>query len=216
MILAIETSGAICGVAVHDGAHIVALREDDRPRIHDEVLMSQIQGVLGDAGISFAQLTAVACSVGPGSFTGIRIGLSAAKGLCFSLNIPLVPVPTLDALAFAAVDDARSRGATRIVVALIAEGEKCYYGAFDGAGTRLEAYQTLLRSALPPVGANTLVIGSASLYFTARGAGPEDGISLPRVRFVANLGATLFARGISENPTLTEPLYVTTVVHTPL
>lgn len=215
MILAIETSGAICGVALHNGTEIVALREDDRPRIHDAVLVDQVKGVLADAGVSADALTAVACSIGPGSFTGLRIGLSVAKGLCFSLGIPLVAVPTLDSLAFAARDVATLHECDRIIVALTAEGEKCYVGMFDAFGARLEEHRTLLRGALPEVGANMLVIGTAALYFTSRGAGPENGISLPRVRYTAELGATMLARGMADNPAHTEPLYVTTVVHTP-
>lgn len=216
MILAIETSGPVCGVALHDGARVVAEREDERPRIHDAVLDGQVKQVLSAAGVAPSDLRAVACAIGPGSFTGIRIGMSMAKGLCYALRIPLVAVPTLDAMAHAARSEARNRSAHTIVALLNAESNRCYYCAFDADARRLEAYQTLRRDALPKLAADALVIGNAALYFSDSGMESDAALTLPRVRFVASLGAELFSMGMVEDPVHVEPLYVTPVAHSAL
>ena len=214
MILAIETSGTVCGAALHDGNAIVAVREDDRPRIHDAALTDQIKGVLEDSHIDWEQIDAVACSIGPGSFTGIRIGLSMAKGLCYSLGKKMVAVPTLDSMAFAARGAAKRGGATRIITALTAESDKCYVCSYDLDGNRLEEYRTVRRNDITNPGSGALVIGTASLYFTGREIASEIGITLPRVRYVAELGSVLYTKGTVVDPEQTDPMYVTTVVHT--
>lgn len=214
MILAIETSGTVCGAALHDGNAIVAVREDDRPRIHDAALTGQIRGVLEEGHIGWEQIDAVACSIGPGSFTGIRIGLSMAKGLCYSLGKKLVAVPTLDSLAFAARTAAHRAGANRIIAALAAESDKCYVCSYDLEGNRLEDYRTVRRNDITDPGTGALVIGTASLYFTGREIASEIGITLPRVQYIAELGSVLYARGTGNDPEHTDPLYVTSVVHT--
>ena len=213
MILAIETSGTVCGVALHDGARIIAMREDERPRVHDTVLSTQIHDVLNEAGIAAGSLDAVACSIGPGSFTGLRIGLSMAKGLCYALGKPLVPVPTLDALAFSARSRAAELGSDRLIAAILAEGDKFYCGVFDGNAARMEDYRTLRRTELPLFTPRTLVIGTAGLYFTGQGNGPVVEAVVPRVAHVAELGSVLHANGRGREPAGVEPLYVTLVVH---
>lgn len=104
-LLAIDTATALCGVAVlevpaagDDGAERSAVRRE-RVTTHSERLLSLIADCLGELGLVPAQLDAVACSAGPGSFTGLRIGVATAKGLCFALSRPLVLVSSLETLA---------------------------------------------------------------------------------------------------------------------
>ena len=83
-----------------DGARVLAFREEESERLtHAERLNVFIGEVLREAGVAFAQLEAVAVGIGPGSYTGLRIGLSAAKGLCYALRIPIIGMGTLDILA---------------------------------------------------------------------------------------------------------------------
>jgi tRNA threonylcarbamoyladenosine biosynthesis protein TsaB len=98
VILAIETSTDICSVALLRGSEVVALREGGGSE-HARLLAVYIDEVLREAGIAPSALEAVAVSAGPGSYTGLRIGLSTAKGLCYALGIPLIAVGSLDALA---------------------------------------------------------------------------------------------------------------------
>lgn len=99
-ILCLETASTNCSVALSVDGSVAAFKEDNgRNYSHSESLHVFIEEMLADAGVSLNDLDAVAVSKGPGSYTGLRIGVSAAKGLCFSLDIPLISVPTLDNLA---------------------------------------------------------------------------------------------------------------------
>ncbi len=98
-VLAIETSTLAGGVALAEPERIVSEYALDVRTTHSERLMPAIDRLLADAGWALATLDGLAVSVGPGSFTGLRIGISTAKGLAFGLDVPIAPVPTLDALA---------------------------------------------------------------------------------------------------------------------
>lgn len=100
LILSLETSGKVCSVAIHDDAKLLATSELHVEQSHASKLAVLIDEVRKLSNIEFNQLKAVAISSGPGSYTGLRIGTSTAKGLCFSLDIPLVAVGSLDLLSF--------------------------------------------------------------------------------------------------------------------
>jgi tRNA threonylcarbamoyladenosine biosynthesis protein TsaB len=98
-VLAVETSTLAGGVALLDGDRLRGEYLLDVTATHSERLMPAIERLLADAGWTPADLTGLAVAVGPGSFTGLRIGLSAVKGLAVALGVPVAPVPTLDAMA---------------------------------------------------------------------------------------------------------------------
>ena len=102
LILHIETSENICSVALSQGRKLIAERESEGERSHASLVTVLIQEVLEMGRKELSQLQAVSVSKGPGSYTGLRIGVSAAKGLCFGLNIPLIAVNTLEALCYGA------------------------------------------------------------------------------------------------------------------
>jgi tRNA threonylcarbamoyladenosine biosynthesis protein TsaB len=99
MILGIETATEVCGVALTEHGDVKAERSLEGRHLHAEELMVLLRDVCDAAQVSPSALEAVAVSIGPGSFTGLRIGLSVAKGLAFACSLPLVAVPTLEALA---------------------------------------------------------------------------------------------------------------------
>jgi tRNA threonylcarbamoyladenosine biosynthesis protein TsaB len=100
-ILHLETSTKVCSVALSKDGELQHLREiADDQYAHGEQLTILIEYVLKDAGIMAPVLSAVSVASGPGSYTGLRIGVSTAKGLCYALNIPLIAVDTLTSLAF--------------------------------------------------------------------------------------------------------------------
>jgi len=100
-VLGIETSTAVCSVGLADETGKVMQRSIVESRIHSEKLLVLVQEVCEEAGAALDRVSGVAVSIGPGSFTGLRIGLSSAKGLCAALDIPLVAVPTFEAVAAA-------------------------------------------------------------------------------------------------------------------
>lgn len=99
LILGIETSTKICSVAISEGDKVLAIKEEGGAYSHSEKLTIFIETVLKQSGKSLNELDAIAVSKGPGSYTGLRIGVSAAKGLCYALDIPLIAVSTLKAMA---------------------------------------------------------------------------------------------------------------------
>ncbi len=98
-ILSIETSTSMCSVALHERGALLALAEIKEPGAHAEKLLLLVDEVFEKAELSFGDLDAVAVSQGPGSYTGLRIGVSTAKGIAYGLDIPLIGINTLQAMA---------------------------------------------------------------------------------------------------------------------
>lgn len=98
-ILLIETATEICSVAIAAEGKIISCRENREGFRHSELLTSFTDELLKEADLSPGQLDAVCVSKGPGSYTGLRIGVSAAKGICYALGIPLMAISTLESLA---------------------------------------------------------------------------------------------------------------------
>ncbi|GAB4141073.1 MAG: tRNA (adenosine(37)-N6)-threonylcarbamoyltransferase complex dimerization subunit type 1 TsaB [Bacteroidia bacterium] len=98
-LLLLETSAAVCSVALAAEGRVISRRAMTEPNRHAEFLTVYCEEVLHEAGIKIRDLDAVAVSSGPGSYTGLRIGVSAAKGICYATGIPLIAIPTLDVMA---------------------------------------------------------------------------------------------------------------------
>jgi tRNA threonylcarbamoyladenosine biosynthesis protein TsaB len=111
-VLGIETATSVCGAAIVDAGRVISSRSVMSQQVHSERLIGLIDDCARDTGPAGA----VAVSIGPGSFTGLRIGLSVAKGIAYAASIPLVAVPTLGALAFRA---AQAPGAGSVIAAMI-------------------------------------------------------------------------------------------------
>ena len=99
MILCLETATPVCSVALNDGCCTLALRETEGQNAHSEKITNFIREAMETAGIDYRQLDAVAVSKGPGSYTGLRIGVSTAKGICYAADVPLMAIDTLEAMA---------------------------------------------------------------------------------------------------------------------
>lgn len=98
-ILLLETATAVCSVALAQGETVVAERRSDAPNAHSSKLSVFIGEILAEGGMKPSELDAVCVSSGPGSYTGLRIGVSSAKGFCYALGLPLLSVPTLRGMA---------------------------------------------------------------------------------------------------------------------
>ena len=104
-LILIETSTALCSVALAEDGAITAYRESSAPKAHASLTAVFIQEVLDERGIRLDDCDAVCVSMGPGSYTGLRVGVSTAKGLCFGAGKPLIAVGTLDTLVAQAEKD---------------------------------------------------------------------------------------------------------------
>ncbi len=110
LILSIETSGQSCSVSLNDQGTSLGFLEVNEPQAHAARLAVLIEKVVESASVAIKDLKAVAVSAGPGSYTGLRIGVSSAKGICLSLGIPLIAINTLDVLAFHAKKEIAESG----------------------------------------------------------------------------------------------------------
>ena len=104
-ILLIETSTALCSAALAEDGAITAYKESSAPKAHASLTAVFIQEILGERGLTLADCDAVCVSMGPGSYTGLRVGVSTAKGLCFGAGKPLLAVGTLDTLVAQAMEE---------------------------------------------------------------------------------------------------------------
>ena len=100
MILCLETATPTCSVAINEKGKTLALRECKGQNAHSEKITLFIKEVLEETGLQAEQLDAVAVSKGPGSYTGLRIGVSTAKGVCYAADLPLLAIDTLHAMAY--------------------------------------------------------------------------------------------------------------------
>lgn len=103
MILCLETATPSCSVALVHKSEVLAFEEDPKGQNHSEKITLFIESVMKRSGIAYNDLDAVAVSMGPGSYTGLRIGVSTAKGLCYAVSKPLIAIPTLEAMVYGMV-----------------------------------------------------------------------------------------------------------------
>jgi tRNA threonylcarbamoyladenosine biosynthesis protein TsaB len=213
-VLAIDTSTEALSVALRDDQSTIE-RGLETARGHAEQILSLIDAVLGEAGVRLSQLDGIAAGVGPGSFTGVRISVAVAQGLSYGAGLPVVPITSLEALAFAAIET----GADRVIACLDARMGEVYWGCFAAEPLRgLRALGSLDVSA-----AGLVRLPSAGRY---RGVGrgftayPElaallgvevdarSAAALPNAADMASLGARRLAAGEGLDPADLKPEYV--------
>lgn len=136
MLLAFDTATPFVTVALHDGEDVVVELSSERPMKHGEDLAPLIERALREAGVVRQDLTGIAVGVGPGPFTGLRVGLVTARTLAFVLELPVYGVCTLDVLAVEAVDTGAV--AQEFVVATDARRKEVYFASYGADGRRLD------------------------------------------------------------------------------
>ncbi len=222
-LLAIETATDVCGVALMEDARVTATLTLARPRRHAEQLVSLIRDALRYGGLEAGALGAVAVSMGPGSYTGLRIGVSTAKGLALAVGAQLVGVPTLEALAATALPAADPGDV--VCAAFNARREEVYAAAFrvgaDAGLTPLAETTALptgdLPTWLPVQTAGRLWLVGEGAPAAAEALAPTWGARLralppdaypPDAAAVARLGHDRLARGETEDVGAFEPFYL--------
>ncbi|HNW90045.1 MAG TPA: tRNA (adenosine(37)-N6)-threonylcarbamoyltransferase complex dimerization subunit type 1 TsaB [Bacteroidales bacterium] len=131
LILHIETATNICSVALSDDEKLLALRETSRTNSHSEKITVFVQEVLAESKTEIKDIDAVNVSMGPGSYTGLRIGVSVAKGLCYALDKPLISTGTLTAMAYGAMQQCPDMdNSTLLCPMLDARRMEVYYALF--------------------------------------------------------------------------------------
>ncbi|MBX3530604.1 MAG: tRNA (adenosine(37)-N6)-threonylcarbamoyltransferase complex dimerization subunit type 1 TsaB [Rhizobiaceae bacterium] len=206
MLLAIDTCASLCAASVSDDGAELGRCVRDIGTGHAEQLMDVIAEALSAAGRAYRDITGIAVAVGPGSFTGIRVGVSTARGLALALKVPSTGVGTLDAIAgeTQALFPGRS-----LVVAIDARREEVYTAAWDADGalvappavTGLDDAVALTASLVDPV-----LAGSAAPALIAAAGGAHDVASTLATADIAAYARLAARRGFSgERP---KPLYL--------
>jgi tRNA threonylcarbamoyladenosine biosynthesis protein TsaB len=142
-ILLLETATDICSVGLLIDGQLAALEESGEKADHAALLTLQIEAVCQRVGISLPQLSALALSSGPGSYSSLRVGASVAKGICYSLDKPLIAVDTLGALAAAAVP-ANAHPDTLLLPMLDARRQEVWMAAYTLDGKQVFAAQSFI------------------------------------------------------------------------
>lgn len=218
MLLAIDSATRTLSLALHDGHQIHAEYTWNTSNRHTVELAPAIYEMMAREGIAVSDLSLIAVSQGPGSFNGLRIGISLAKGLALALNIPLIAIPTLDVIAFA---HPTFKGAL-IAVVQAGRGRVCagtYRWRKTGweaqADTRIVSWEALLGT----IKSSTLISGEIDgaaqavidQYITEEGkpihlASPA--LALRRAGFLAELGWRRWREGQASDPATIVPLYL--------
>lgn len=167
-ILAFDTTLGACSAAVAragNGEPELFSAFEFRNREHAEVLMPMIGRVLDEAGLTYDSLEAIAVTLGPGSFTGTRVGVAAARGYALALSIPLIALTSLEVMAHQAIDQLDEVPDT-LAVSIDARRSEVYFALFNGAGIALGE-----SAALSPVDAAKILPASGRTVAVGSGAG---------------------------------------------
>ncbi|MEP9387030.1 tRNA (adenosine(37)-N6)-threonylcarbamoyltransferase complex dimerization subunit type 1 TsaB [Mesorhizobium sp. KR9-304] len=206
ILLAIDTASALCAACVYDSVarKVFGRAVLDLGKGHAEHLIGVVHDAMAQADVDFSALERIAVAVGPGSFTGVRVGVSAARGFAMALKIPAVGVTTLEAVAA----EARETFGARNVMAVLDGGRgEIHAAVYDEAGREIMApmAMTLADAARMALKHSALLAGSAAAA-VAKEAGPEPRVGPERattdIRIYAELGA---AKQPGEKP---KPLYL--------
>ena len=137
-LILIETSTSLCSTALVEDGKVVCERVSDVPRAHASMTAPFVNEMLKEKGWKVSDCSAVAVSKGPGSYTGLRVGVSTAKGLCFGAGIPLISTGTLDTLVWQARDEGLLPDGCRYVIPMIdARRMEVYTGIFTPDGHQI-------------------------------------------------------------------------------
>jgi tRNA threonylcarbamoyladenosine biosynthesis protein TsaB len=142
MILCLETATNLCSVALCDSAGVISLRESNESKSHASQLTVFIEEILEGQGIKARDLSAVAVSKGPGSYTGLRIGVSVAKGIAYGASIPLIGIETTFSMFWGIMENtgfnSESDSDTLFCPMLDARRMEVYYAIYDSRGNKIK------------------------------------------------------------------------------
>ncbi|GHG63689.1 tRNA (adenosine(37)-N6)-threonylcarbamoyltransferase complex dimerization subunit type 1 TsaB [Alishewanella longhuensis] len=219
IFLALDTSTEACSVALSYHGQLLAL-DEVCPQQHSKRILPMVQQLLSDAGISLNQLNGIVFGRGPGSFTGVRIGVSVAQGLAFGVDVPLYGVSTLAAMAQAA---AKLRDSKQVIAAIDARMAEVYLAAYalneqglmQAISSEVAAKPDNLPAAITALSFNTEVLGVGTGWQTYANelhavmpANIATDILYPSAQFMLPFANSAWQNGHFVAAEQAEPVYV--------
>ena len=199
-ILGIETATNVCSVCILDNSQLIAEYTTNITKTHSQRLMPMLEHVLANIELSPKDIEAIAVSVGPGSFTGVRIGISAAKGMAMALDTQIAGVSTLDGIAYNLMD----LYADQICVITDARRKQVYTAIYEREKWKLTEDMVLpIEELVKKIKKKTIFIGNATTLY-AELLKKELGnlakiapqyLSIPRASSIALLGENMLKKG---------------------
>ncbi len=219
-ILCIDTATEICSVALGVNGNIVASKDLTEPNQHASKLTPLIEEVLALAGKTLKELDAVAVSKGPGSYTGLRVGVSTAKGLCYALEKPLISVPTLLSLSVMALQKTNPAGNFMLLPMIDARRMEVYCAVYNQYLNEVEPTRAEIVTETSFAHLHTTPL----LFFGNGAAKCRDQINMPGAQFIADITCSAlgmvklaeekFLLNDTENVAYFEPYYLKDFVGT--
>ncbi|WP_320051705.1 tRNA (adenosine(37)-N6)-threonylcarbamoyltransferase complex dimerization subunit type 1 TsaB [uncultured Acetobacteroides sp.] len=181
IILCIETGTEVCSVSLSNNSQIVDIRESAEPQAHARQLAVFIDELLKKNNLTTKDLSAVAVSEGPGSYTGLRIGVSTAKGICFGAKIPMIAVSSLQALTHGALRQVEGNGNILFCPMIDARRMEVYTALYNGDGSP----KTAVEAAIIDESSFRNDLASNIVYFFGNGAQKcAEVINQPNAKFI--------------------------------
>ena len=181
-LILIETSTSLCSVALVQDGNVVCERISSEPRAHASLTAVFVNEVLQESGLKVTGCSAVAVGKGPGSYTGLRVGVSTAKGLCFGAGLPLIAVGTLETLVWQAIDEGLlPEGCRHIVPMVDARRMEVYTGIFTTDGRQTSPTEAMI------IGEDSFseLLSEGPVLFIGDGAGKcQDILKDPNAHFI--------------------------------
>ncbi len=217
-LLALDSSGLVASVAIIEDGMTVAEYTTNYKKTHSQTLLPMLDEIKRMTELDLTTIDAIAVAAGPGSFTGLRIGSATAKGLGLALDIPIIPVPTVDALAY------NLYGSNQLICPLMdARRNQVYTGLYTFEAGALQIVEkqcamdiTALAQRINEIGREVIFLGDgvpvyaetlSALLKVAYSFAPAS-CNRQRAACVGVLGAELLARGVSETASAHAPEYL--------
>jgi len=206
-ILSIESSDNTCGVALSQRGLIIGEVNYYGKNLHDRLLAEMCRNLLSDFNLQFDDISAIAVSAGPGSFTGLRISAALAKGICFGGDIKLIAVPNLSAFAYSALPFAVKMNISKICVLIKSNNNSSYLQIFNCAdfssGEILLISNDELNEHLTD---DTIYVGSSA--YESKSTNVLVHFTKTKAEFIANLAEKMYLENNFVEPSEYEPMYV--------
>ncbi|MFW5886924.1 MAG: tRNA (adenosine(37)-N6)-threonylcarbamoyltransferase complex dimerization subunit type 1 TsaB [Bacteroidota bacterium] len=221
VILNIESATEVCSVAIGKDGHLLEMKETHEPNSHSSLLAVFVDELLKSKKMEGEKIDAVAVSKGPGSYTGLRIGVSLAKGLCYSLDVPLISVNTLKALAFGARNHYLTGKDSLLCPMIDARRMEVYSAVYDA---ELNVIKPVTAEIITGTSYNEILEKSIVYFFGNGSEKCQEVIKHPNAKFIGGitnsaiqlveLSCLAFKAGEIEDTAYFEPFYLKDFVAT--